>query len=170
MACHFSWLVDGTAPNDDKGWAWTIPEKRNDRTTSRNCFIVGRRIKSQFRINRYSKLKKKWHFTTALIGNTPTAFNQVWHLPTDSNTLTIKEIAELAAAAFGVKPTYMVLQRWMLQLTGLFSGIIKESVEMLYQSDSDYLFSSSKFDKPFDFKTTRYSEGSLRRRSRIENK
>jgi nucleoside-diphosphate-sugar epimerase len=96
---------------------------------------------------------------TALLGNTPSAFNQVWHVPTDSHTLTMKEIVEQAAAAFGVKPTYTVLQRWMLQMAGLFSGVIKESVEMLYQNDSDYLFSSSKFDKAFDFKTTRYSEG-----------
>lgn len=96
---------------------------------------------------------------TALLGNTPAAFNQVWHVPTDSHTLTMKEIVEQAAAAFGVKPSYMVLQRWMLQMAGLFSGAIKESMEMLYQNDSDYLFSSGKFDKAFDFKTTRYSEG-----------
>src|SRR5260221_713368 len=96
---------------------------------------------------------------TAMLGNTSSAFNQVWHLPTDNHTLTMKEIVEQAAAAFGVKPAYMVLQRWMLQLAGLFNGVIKESVEMLYQNDSDYLFSSSKFDKAFDFKTTRYPEG-----------
>ena len=96
---------------------------------------------------------------TALLGNTPSAFNQVWHLPTDSNPLTMKEIAGLAAVEFGAKPSYMILQRWMLQMAGLFSGVIKESVEMLYQNDSDYLFSSSKFDKAFDFKTTRYREG-----------
>ncbi len=96
---------------------------------------------------------------TALLGNTESAFNQVWHLPTDKNTLTMKEIVQQAAAAFGVKPDYMVLQRWMLQMAGLFSGVIKESVEMLYQSDSDYLFDSSKFDKAFEFKTTSYQVG-----------
>ena len=97
--------------------------------------------------------------STALLGNTPSAFNQVWHLPTDKNTLTIKEIVEQAAAAFGQKPSSTVLKRWMLQLVGLFSGPIKESVEMLYQNDSDYLFSSEKFDKTFNFKTTSYQEG-----------
>ena len=41
----------------------------------------------------------------------------------------------------------------------LFNGIIRESVEMLYQNDSDYLFDSSKFEKAFDFKATPYSQG-----------
>jgi hypothetical protein len=47
----------------------------------------------------------------------------------------------------------------MLQMVGLFNRIIRESVEMLYQYDSDYLFDSSKFDKAFDFKATSYSQG-----------
>jgi len=47
----------------------------------------------------------------------------------------------------------------MLRMAGLFSGIIRESVEMLYQNKSDYLFDSSKFDKAFDFKTTSYEQG-----------
>ena len=96
---------------------------------------------------------------TAILGNTESAFNQVWHLPTDKNALTMKQIAQQAAAAFGVKPDYMVLKMWMIKMAGLFDHNVKEAVEMLYQSDSDYLFDSTKFDKAFDFKTTIYSEG-----------
>jgi nucleoside-diphosphate-sugar epimerase len=96
---------------------------------------------------------------TALLGNTPSAFNQVWHLPTDKNVLTMKEVVALSANAFGVKPEYTVLSRWMLQLAGLFVGVIGESIEMLYQSDSDYLFDSSKFDRAFVFQTTSYAAG-----------
>ena len=96
---------------------------------------------------------------TALLGNTESAFNQVWHLPTDRNTLTMKQIADLSAEAFGAKAGYMVLPKWMLSALGLFIPVIKESIEMLYQNDSDYLFDSSKFDKTFDFKTTTYADG-----------
>ncbi len=96
---------------------------------------------------------------TAILGNTDTAFNQVWHLPTDKNVLTMKQIADLSATAFGMKPGYMTLPMWMLRILGLFIGVIKESLEMLYQNDSDYLFDSSKFDKAFTFKTTTYAEG-----------
>lgn len=96
---------------------------------------------------------------TAILGNTGSAFNQVWHLPTDRDVLTGKEFIEKAAKEFGLSPRYMVLSRWMVRMAGLFNGIIRESVEMLYQNDSDYLFDSSKFDKAFDFKATSYSQG-----------
>lgn len=96
---------------------------------------------------------------TAVLGNTDSAFNQVWHLPTDRNALSMKEIAQQAAAAFGVEPDYMVLRMWMIKMYGLFDHNVKEAVEMLYQSDSEYLFDSTKFDKAFDLKATGYQQG-----------
>jgi nucleoside-diphosphate-sugar epimerase len=96
---------------------------------------------------------------TAILGNTASAYNQVWHLPTDRNVLTGKEFIENVGKEFGLKPRYMVLPRWLIQMVGLFNGNIRESVEMLYQNDSDYLFDSSKFEKAFSFKPTPYSQG-----------
>lgn len=96
---------------------------------------------------------------TAILGNTASAYNQVWYLPTDTNVLTGRDFIEKVAKEFGVKPHYMVLPRWMIQMAGLFNGIIRESVEMLYQNDSDYLFDSSKFEKAFNFRSTPYSQG-----------
>jgi nucleoside-diphosphate-sugar epimerase len=97
--------------------------------------------------------------STAILGNTPAAYNQVWHLPTDQNTLTGKEFIELSAKAFSVKPSYMVIPKWMLKMIGFFNPIIKESVEMLYQNEIDYIFDSSKFGKSFGFKPTPYESG-----------
>jgi nucleoside-diphosphate-sugar epimerase len=96
---------------------------------------------------------------TALLGNTASAYNQVWHLPTDKNALTIKQVIELAAEAFGRKPDYTLLRLWMIKMVGLFNGTIRESEEMLYQYDSEYLFDSIKFDKTFTFSTTTYQNG-----------
>ena len=96
---------------------------------------------------------------TSILGNTVSAYNQIWHLPTDKNVLTGKEFIELAAKAMGVKPEYMVVKKWMAQALGLFNKVIKESVEMLYQSDSDYLFDSTKFEKAFNYKPISYEEG-----------
>ncbi len=96
---------------------------------------------------------------TALLGNTNSAYNQIWHLPTDKNVLTGKEFIELAAKEFGLKPDYTVLKMWMLQTIGYFVPIIKESIEMLYQNEYDYLFNSSKFEKAFNFKPTSYQDG-----------
>ena len=96
---------------------------------------------------------------TALLGNTVSAYNQVWHLPTDKNALTGSEIIALAAKAFNVPPKHATLSRWLLQIVALFNPIVKESIEMLYQSEYDYLFDSGKFDKAFTFHTTIYAEG-----------
>ena len=96
---------------------------------------------------------------TAILGNTPDAFNQVWHLPTHSNPLTGKEFIKMVAETYGVKPNYMVLGKFMMQFAGLFNSIARESVEMLYQYEADYIFDSSKFEKAFDFKPMSYTEG-----------
>lgn len=96
---------------------------------------------------------------TAILGNTEDAYNQIWHLPTDKNALTGKQFIEMAAKEFGVAPKYTLLKKWILRMVGMFNKIIKESNEMLYQNEFDYLFDSSKFDKRFDFKTTTYEEG-----------
>jgi len=96
---------------------------------------------------------------TAILGNTESAYNQIWHLPTNKSVLTGKEFIELAAKAKHVKPEYMVVKKWMVQMLGLFNKVIRESVEMLYQNDSDYLFDSTKFEKAFNFKPISYEEG-----------
>lgn len=96
---------------------------------------------------------------TALLGNTASAYNQVWHLPTDKHALNGKEIIALAAKEFGVPAKHMTLPKWLLQIVALFTPIVKESMEMLYQSETDYLFDSSKFDAAFEFHATTYAEG-----------
>lgn len=96
---------------------------------------------------------------TAILGNTNSAYNQIWHLPTDKNVLTGKEFIELAAEAFGVEPKYTVLKKWMIQMVGMFVPVVKESIEMLYQNEYDYLFDSTKFEKAFNFTPTSYKEG-----------
>lgn len=96
---------------------------------------------------------------TAILGNTNSAYNQIWHLPTDKNVLTGKEFIELAAKAFDVKPRYTVLKKWMIQIVGFFVPVVKESIEMLYQNEHDYLFDSTKFEKTFNFTPTSYKDG-----------
>jgi len=90
---------------------------------------------------------------TALLGNTDSAFGQVWHLPT-APPLTGKEWIEKIAKEIGVQPKTMVTSKFMVWLLGLFNPIMKEFVEMLYQYDRDYNFDSSKFETVFDQKPT----------------
>jgi nucleoside-diphosphate-sugar epimerase len=96
---------------------------------------------------------------TALLGNSEKAFHQVWHLPTDRNALTGSQFIAAAARELGVAPRYRVLNKGTLRLVGLFNGVVRESIEMLYQNDADYLFDSGKFDRAFDLKATPYEQG-----------
>ncbi len=88
-----------------------------------------------------------------------TAWNQTWHLPTTPNPLTGKEFVALAAKEFGVAPKYRVLSRPMIRIAGWFNPLVAESYEMLYQSDSPYLFDSSKFARELGFTGTTYADG-----------
>lgn len=135
-----------------------------------NSFInetVIKNFKKGKAANWFMNADKKHSFTftpdaanaTALLGNTNDAYNQVWHLPTDKNTLTGREFVELFAKEMKVKNRLSVVPLFMIKVLGLFIPIMKEMTEMMYQYDRDYFFDSSKFDKRFNFKTTTYQEG-----------
>jgi len=96
---------------------------------------------------------------TALLGNTSDAYNQVWHLPTDSHVLSGREFIELFARELNVKSRVSVIPMWMIKILGLFIPVMKEMPEMMYQNDRDYFFDSSKFEKRFQFNPTTYEEG-----------
>lgn len=94
-----------------------------------------------------------------LLNRNDDCFQQVWHLPTFNPGITGERFIEIAAKEFGVDPEYSVLRKWMIQMAGLFNKTISESVEMLYQSEFDYYFDSTKFNNRFNFKPTPYEEG-----------
>ena len=119
------------------------------------------------RANWFINPDKKHSFTytpdaakaTAMLGNTEDAFNTVWHLPTDKNTLTGREFITLFAQEMNVANKVFVMPAWLIRVVGTFIPIMKEMPEMMYQFDRDYFFDSSKFEKKFNFKTTSYQEG-----------
>ena len=96
---------------------------------------------------------------TALLGNTIDAYNQVWHLPTDKNTLTGRQFIDLFAKEMKTGNKVFVIPLWLIKVMGLFIPLMKEMPEMMYQYDRDYFFDSSKFEKRFNFKPTSYQEG-----------
>jgi nucleoside-diphosphate-sugar epimerase len=97
---------------------------------------------------------------TALLGNTPDAYNQVWHLPTSDEKLSGNDYVRLFADALQTKAKSMAVPKPVLWVMGLFNPLMREMVEMMYQYDRDYFFDSSKFKKRFpEFRTTTYKEG-----------
>jgi nucleoside-diphosphate-sugar epimerase len=144
--------ADFYGPGNDKSFANEMVYKN---------FLKGRRA------NWFIDADKKHSFTytpdaakaTALLGNTDDAYNTVWHLPTDKNTITGREFIELFSKEMKVSNKLVVMPMWMVKLAGIFVPVLKEMREMMYQYDRDYFFDSSKFDKRFNFKTTTYQEG-----------
>ncbi len=98
-------------------------------------------------------------WATALLGNTDSAYGQIWHLPTASDPLTGKQWVEKIARGLNVKPKYQVLPKFLIRIIGLFVPIMREIVKMVYQYDRDYVFDSGKFEKEFSFEPTSYAKG-----------
>jgi nucleoside-diphosphate-sugar epimerase len=94
-----------------------------------------------------------------LLGDTPESFNQVWHLPTYNPPPTGKELAAIVSDESGIQKGYSVLSRGMLKMFGLFNTNVKESIEMLYQYENEYIFSSDKFNAFFNYIPSDYREG-----------
>jgi nucleoside-diphosphate-sugar epimerase len=95
---------------------------------------------------------------TAILGNTPEAFNQIWNLPADDEALTGKEWTKLFAAQMNTTDKVQVLPGWGLLALGLFVPILREMYEMRYQYDREYYFDSSKFKKQFNYTPTTNAE------------
>jgi nucleoside-diphosphate-sugar epimerase len=96
----------------------------------------------------------------ALLGNTPDAYGQTWHLPCDDACLTYRQFIALAADIFGVAARYTVLKRWQLRLAGLLSRTVRDSAELLPRYSVDNIFVSEKFKQRFPaFAPTTFRQG-----------
>lgn len=95
----------------------------------------------------------------ALLGNTPDAYGETWHLPTDSS-ITYRNLINKVENITNKKVNYTVLPMWMFKVGSLFNKQVKELVELLPRYKYDNIFKSQKFKKQFpDFKTTTFDEG-----------
>ena len=96
---------------------------------------------------------------TAILGNTPDAYNQVWHLPTDDHSLCGKEWLDLFNQEMKTDKKLSILPMFLIRILGVFMPFMREMPEMMYQYDQDYFFDSSKFKKRFNFTPTSYQSG-----------
>lgn len=94
---------------------------------------------------------------TAMLGNTPEAYNQIWNLPTDPHRITGEEWINLFASELGKENKFTVLPNWIVKGFGLIVPIMKELAEMNYQYGKEYYFDSTKFNNYFKFTPTPYA-------------
>jgi len=95
----------------------------------------------------------------ALLGNTSSAYNQVWHALTSKEKITAEQFVRMASEQLGNPYKIMTLPKFGLRIIGLFVPVMREFVEMMYQYENDYIFDSSKFEKAFNMQATSYKEG-----------
>jgi nucleoside-diphosphate-sugar epimerase len=97
--------------------------------------------------------------SVALLGNTPSAYGQVWHALTSKEPMSGEAYVRIACELAGQPFKVQMAPRWMLGLMGLFVPVLRENMEMLYQFEHDYRFDSSKLEQAFKVKATGYREG-----------
>lgn len=100
--------------------------------------------------------------SVALLGNTPSAYNQVWHALTRAEPITGETLVRMACEITGRPYSLQRIPKWGVRALGLFVPVLREFVEMMYQFEEDYRFDSSKFEQAFNVKATPYRDGMAR--------
>ncbi|HUI63853.1 MAG TPA: NAD-dependent epimerase/dehydratase family protein [Bacteroidota bacterium] len=90
----------------------------------------------------------------ALLGNTIDAYDQVWHVPTTKERLTMLHWIELFANELHREPRIRRIPKPLFYLLGVLLPLMREFPEMMYQNKIDYVFDSSKFEKRFGIVAT----------------
>jgi len=97
---------------------------------------------------------------SALIGNTPDAFGQTWHLPVDQSHPSYKQFIELAADVYKKELKHTIMPKFLFKIGSLFNKRVKELLELLPRYQHDNVFEDAKFRNRFpDFEVTTYRKG-----------
>lgn len=95
-----------------------------------------------------------------LIGNTPDAYGQTWHLPTDPERITYAQMIDIASDVTGRDIRYTTVPEIAFKVGGWFNPAVKEASELLPRYREDNIFDSSKFATRFpEFRITTYRGG-----------
>jgi nucleoside-diphosphate-sugar epimerase len=129
--------------------------------------MVGEKLKTKKSAQWMGDPKKIHSFTytpdagkaVAILGNTPSAFNQTWHALTSQEKITGEQYVRIACELAGQPYKIQLLPKWGVRALGLFIPVLREFVEMMYQYENDYFFDSSKFEKAFGIAATSYRLG-----------
>jgi nucleoside-diphosphate-sugar epimerase len=94
----------------------------------------------------------------AVLGRSESAFGRTWHLPTSDEPFTGNDFVRVACESAGRPFRVQVAPRWLLRMMGLFTPVLRENDEMMYQFENDYRFDSSLIQQEHGLRATPYSE------------
>jgi nucleoside-diphosphate-sugar epimerase len=87
------------------------------------------------------------------LASAPDAWGRAWHVP-NSTTVTQREIVETAGRAAGTTPRVRAVARWQLRAIGMFSAPMRETVEMAYEFEHDFVVDHSDYTRHFGDRST----------------
>ena len=67
----------------------------------------------------------------------------------------VRVACELAGRPYGLQAA----PRWLLRVMGLYTPVLRENMEMLYQFEYDYRFDSTKAERALGLTPTAYRDG-----------
>jgi nucleoside-diphosphate-sugar epimerase len=76
------------------------------------------------------------------------SLGRAWHVP-NAPAVSTRQFLEMAASIAGVEPMSLTRSRFQLRLAGLFIPPAKESIEMLYEFEEDFVVDHSAYASTF---------------------
>lgn len=87
------------------------------------------------------------------------AWGRTWHALTSAEERTGREFVRMAAERMGARASVQNAGRTLVRLLGLFTPPLREQVEMLYQFEQPYRFSSAQLEQASGLAPTPYATG-----------
>lgn len=91
------------------------------------------------------------------LGTDDRAVGQVWHLP-NAAAISTRALIELMASAAGTEVAVATVPRAIVRLLSLVNPMVRETLEMLYEYDRDFVVDSSRFTETFGIDATPLAE------------
>jgi nucleoside-diphosphate-sugar epimerase len=94
----------------------------------------------------------------AVLGERDEALGQAWHVPNAAATTT-RQFINLVFEALGQPAKMSAVSKPMMRLAGLFMPGARETVEMFYEFEKDFVVDGSKFSRAFGLEATPQRDG-----------
>lgn len=92
-----------------------------------------------------------------ILGERDEALGQVWHVP-NADATTTRQFVNLIFEELQQPARMSAVSQRMMRLAGLFIPGARETVEMFYEFEKDFVVDSSKFTRTFGLQATAYRE------------
>ena len=96
--------------------------------------------------------------TLVILGERDEALGKAWHVP-NAEVTTTRQFIQVIFDALGQPARVSAVSRLMMRMAGLFIPGARETVEMFYEFEKDFVVDGSKFTRAFGLQATPYREG-----------